>query len=654
MSQKHETLSTPTQTRGSHWRAICLVGVLAFVAAMVFRSYSRGLTQPFDPMPDTNAEFIELEGVILELNEQLNDNLARSVLNLRLPDSRGRELFADDVTVLDLSGESAPNTKLEMPGLSWRKDHWKSAAKPHFVSQKALQLWRPLFRYIDYFEYAKFAVVEADFLDEQHNQIEMRVDFNGFARAADDRRLYAKAKLSLVWQAQQRSDNQKSWIITEWRLHTLDTQSVERPLFTEALVSAIPDADLRSRLQRSLHEEFILENYRALLDAGHDGLTEWQPPHPAFSVVSQDRHPGLAVVNIDGDEYDDLYVMSRWGKNVLLRNRGDGTFEDVAAKWGLDFDGFCSSAVFADFDNDGDCDLILGRTLKPSLYLVNEGGRFVDRSADLLDQPLPMLVSSVSAADYNGDGLLDVYLSTYAVDLQRDNEKDPDRMGDDWLLSEYLPDDEARKLLKLSDQNKHDRLLKNNGPPNLLLLNRGGGGFRVAPENEQVSAWRHTYQASWCDFDGDGDPDLYLANDFAVNSLFRNDGSDGFVDVSIETGTTDIGFGMGASWGDYDHDGQPDLYVSNMFSKAGRRITARISDLDDRFGRMAGGNSLFHNCGERFEKVSGLESPALQVEKSGWAWGGQFADFDQDGDLDIYSLSGYYTAPKQIAVARDL
>ena len=174
----------------------------------------------------------------------------------------------------------------------------------------------------------------------------------------------------------------------------------------------------------------------------------------------------------------------------------------MAAKWGLDFDGFCSSAVFADFDNDGDCDLFLGRTLKPSLYLVNEGGRFVDRTAELLDQPLPMLVSSVSAADYNGDGLLDVYLSTYAAHLQRHNEEDPDRRDDERLLSEYLPDEEARKLRRLSDHSGVNRYLKNTGPPNLLLVNCGGGRFRVAPENDQVALWRHTFQASWCDFDG--------------------------------------------------------------------------------------------------------------------------------------------------------
>ena len=146
----------------------------------------------------------------------------------------------------------------------------------------------------------------------------------------------------------------------------------------------------------------------------------------------------------------------------------------------------------------------------------------------------------------------------------------------------------------------------------------------------------------------------YLANDFAVNSLMRNDGAAGFVDVGKETGTTDIGFGMGASWGDYDNDGRADLYVSNMFSKAGRRITGSLKEIDPRFALMARGNSLFHNTDSVFEKVSGLEAPALQVEKAGWSWSGQFVDFDNDGWLDVHALSGYYSAPPEVAVKVDL
>ena len=185
-------------------------------------------------------------------------------------------------------------------------------------------------------------------------------------------------------------------------------------------------------------------------------------------------------------------------------------------------------------------------------------------------------------------------------------------------------------------------------------MNTGDGKFDLSPQSDQLATWRQTTQATWSDFDGDGDQDLYLTNDYASNTMYRNDGEAGFVDITTLSQTADVGFGMGASFGDYDRDGRQDLYVCNMFSKAGRRITSQIDSLDPRFAKSARGNSLFQNHGDgKFEKVSGLEPPTLLVEKAGWAWSGQFVDIDNDGYLDIHALSGYYTAPKQIAFAAD-
>jgi hypothetical protein len=167
-----------------------------------------------------------------------------------------------------------------------------------------------------------------------------------------------------------------------------------------------------------------------------------------------------------------------------------------------------------------------------------------------------------------------------------------------------------------------------------------------------VAIWHNTYQATFGDLDGDGDPDLYVANDFAPNHFFRND-EGRLVDVTDEV-TADIGFGMGVSMGDYDNDGRQDLYVSNMFSKAGRRIASQLPDLDPRLAAMARGNSLLRNLGDHFEKVSGEEEGTVQVEVAGWAWGGQFLDVDNDGWLDVYALSGNYTPPREIPSELDV
>ena len=170
-----------------------------------------------------------------------------------------------------------------------------------------------------------------------------------------------------------------------------------------------------------------------------------------------------------------------------------------------------------------------------------------------------------------------------------------------------------------------------------------------------VAVALNTFQASWADFDEDGDVDLYVSNDFAPDYLLRNDGDAGFKDITREAGgEAMMGFGMGATWGDYNNDGRQDLYISNMYSKAGTRIIDQLPGMDGRFRMSATGNRLFRGVADGFELVSGQEPPALQVTKAGWSWGGQFADFDNDGFLDIYVASGFYSAPPEIARDVDL
>ena len=91
-----------------------------------------------------------------------------------------------------------------------------------------------------------------------------------------------------------------------------------------------------------------------------------------------------------------------------------------------------------------------------------------------------------------------------------------------------------------------------------------------------------------------------------------------------------------------------------MHSKAGLRITRQIPGLNSGLLRSADGNRLFRNLGGQFDLVSGQDPPALEVTKAGWSWGGQFADFDNDGFLDLYVLSGYFTAPEAVSSELDL
>ena len=110
---------------------------------------------------------------------------------------------------------------------------------------------------------------------------------------------------------------------------------------------------------------------------------------------------------------------------------------------------------------------------------------------------------------------------------------------------------------------------------------------------------------------------------------------------------------MGATWGDYDRDQRQDLYVANMFSKAGSRVTQSLDYLDPRFGEAAQGNFLYRNLGEGFELVSGTGKDLLPVNQAGWAWGTHFFDADNDGFLDLFALAGFFTAPREVEKGGD-
>ena len=142
-------------------------------------------------------------------------------------------------------------------------------------------------------------------------------------------------------------------------------------------------------------------------------------------------------------------------------------------------------------------------------------------------------------------------------------------------------------------------------------------------------------------------------HDFAPDNLIRNEGGGKFVDVTDEMGVSGFGFGMGVTWGDFDRDGRQDLYVANMYSKAGSRITGGLSYLDPGFAEGASGNYLYRNEAQGLRRVSGTGPEDLQVAHAGWSWGSQFFDADSDGFLDLYVLAGFHTAPREVAKVGD-
>ena len=480
-------------------------------------------------------------------------------------------------------------------------------------------------------EEASFGVLAGSFTG---GAFEMVAKFEGQRRSPSEL-AGVRAKLRLTW----KKTDGGEWQLVTWEQLSLEQDRSSREFFEEVLAQALPDGISLDAARRSLQEEITT---KAL--AEQKLLLPKREYVDLADMESSFQYPAVSVVDYDGDGQDDLFVTSRWGSAQLLRNRGEGKFHDVTARVGLGGYNCANSALFADFDNDGDPDLLLGRSIEPTLYFANEGGQFREVTSELTDLGRQFFVTGTSAADVNRDGLLDVYLCTYnpGTDVQPT-----------WR-ERYLPPGEAAR---------HDALMRDAHPyfddrgiANVLLMNRGGGRLERAG-GEQVKLWRKSYQPCWFDADGDGDDDLYVCNDFAPDTFLRNDTPKGAAEpVLTDCFTTffpdgEMAFGMGASLGDYDNDGDLDLFVSNMYSKAGNRIIAAVGKVDPRIEVAARGNFIYRNEEGTFRQAAEAGAPETRV---GWAFGGQFADFNNDGALDLYVPSGFYTAPKTVATEVDL
>jgi hypothetical protein len=166
------------------------------------------------------------------------------------------------------------------------------------------------------------------------------------------------------------------------------------------------------------------------------------------------------------------------------------------------------------------------------------------------------------------------------------------------------------------------------GPPNVLLVNRGGGRFEIAPENSTVGLWRNSLQATWCDYNQDGRPDLYIANDWGPAVLFRNDGPAGFKDVTSELGLTSYGFSMGASGATSIMTAETTSTSRTFYSDAGSRIMP-VSGVEQDV-RLAGSGNFHHR--EADGRLS--RSPVWSRQNDDERWlvlGRNFTDFTMMG-----------------------
>ena len=348
------------------------------------------------------------------------------------------------------------------------------------------------------------------------------------------------------------------------------------------------------------------------------GAGYWMRRLPAYiSPRLLEGHIGITVGDVNEDGLDDLYVCQPGGlPNRLLIQNPDGTVRDVSHQAGVDLLDWSYSSLMVDLDNDGHQDLVILADSRLLIFAGNGTGDF--RRCAAFESSCEY---ALSAADFDGDGDLDLYACNYF----------------------------AESADGLAQLRRTDPLIDSNtGGRNVLFRNNGQWSFDDATDEVglDVHNRRWSLAATWEDYDNDGDVDLYVVNDFGHNCLYRNTAGR-FQELAVEAGVVDANQGMSASWSDFDRDGWMDIYVSNMFSAAGNRVTLQPQFLTSesettrrKYQQLARGNTLLRNTPSgTFDDVSQV----MRVTMGRWAWASLFADLNNDGWDDLLVANGYLT-----------
>ena len=463
---------------------------------------------------------------------------------------------------------------------------------------------RPLLgSFVGELERVKFKVISVDMAKPASPSTRQLVTLAG---PSEKGHLEMNATWSIEWHRKEAGNPRLESITVEAHEEVLVKSTDKRPVFADATLAVIGQTEAFQKQLRF-------------------GNTYWRQRIELFNRFFKFGHHGLAIGDANGDGLDDVYVCQNGGlPNRLFIQQADGTATEEAAASGVDLLDLTRSALFVDLDNDGDQDLVLAADTGLLAFRNDGKGNFQPK---LRYRPVRNAFS-VTAADYDNDGDLDLYVCRYYAKKEEGAGLaipvpyfDANNGGGNFLIRNDGPAKRAEDWLMFSDVTTLSGLDSQN--------NR-----------------RFSFASVWEDIDNDGDQDLFVANDFGQKNLYLNTGGK-FKDIATEAGIDDGGFGMSACSSDYDRDGVPDLYAGNMFSAAGRRVTTQPQfrpgldlGLLTKFQRMARGNSLFRGLGKgRFDDVS--ESVGVTVGR--WSWGSVFADLNNDGWQDLVVANGFVT-----------
>lgn len=353
-------------------------------------------------------------------------------------------------------------------------------------------------------------------------QIESKVVVEVFGATEDQTGLQATSLWTTRWQSSSPKNREAAGDVAadaNFQLLSVDVKAQEQVVLTAPQGQLFQDCT-----------ESILARTDLLSNQLNFGLDQWARRIPELDIVG---NHGLSIGDVNQDGLDDLYVCQPHGlPNLLLIQNPDGTVEDRGQQSGVDILDESRASLMVDIDNDGDQDLVV--TTDQSLVLMSNKGK----GEFQLEHELPIGHSghSVSAADYDQDGDLDLFICKFSS------------------VKNY------RDLFTIADAFEDAQT----GGRNVLL--RNDEGFRFVDVTSRVGFGveensRYSRSAVWVDYDLDGDQDLYVANQWAADQLFENDRG-WFLDVTENLNMVQPAQHRSVCAGEFNHDGQPDFFVA--------------------------------------------------------------------------------------------
>ena len=467
-------------------------------------------------------------------------------------------------------------------------------------------------------EKAEFEIFRIDQLQPAPLSLRLEIRYDILALRADRRR---EGRIG-VWQMDWSRDEAMAWTIHRWEADKETVSRAAQPGFVDVTSHCLGDSE-------AYRNQFLhgVDYWRTLLD-GACGIDLYS-------------NNGVAAGDFDNDGFDDFYVCQPAGlPNRLFRNRGDGTFEDVTEKAGVGVLDNTACALFADFDNRGLQDLLVVTGSGPLLFRNQGGGSFaIKRDAFQFTAPPQGTFTHAALVDYDRDGRLDIYFCTYMYYLGLDQYHYPIPYYDarngppNCLLhnegnGNFVERTEAAGLNVENDRYSfacawgdssanglQDLCVVNDFGKSQLYRNNGDGTFTESSRAAGIEDVGAGMSAAWCDFDNDGRLDIYIPSMWEAagqrvstqkqfhaaasdeirvlyqrhaqgNAMYRNQGAGKFENVGKEAGVDMGRWSWSSDFWDFDHDGYPDLYVTNGYISAPDR-----NDLASFFWRQVVGKS---------------------------------------------------------------